>query len=112
MNIQVEKNQNGAIIKLSENIIGIPDDSEFNNAIQKLITENITNIVVDFGNISYVNSTGIGIILRGYQKVKDSGGEIKLASINYKMRSLLEITKLDTIFKIYDTPEEALLAIE
>lgn len=108
MNIEIEEKYNGVILKIKGDVIGDPDDTEFNNSIKQLIGENKKNIVVDFGNLGYVNSTGLGIIFRGYRKVKNVGGDIKLVSLNKKMKSLLSITKLDTIFDIYDTAETAL----
>ena len=112
MEIEVEKKHVGAVIKLKGNITGIPDDSKFNNAIQNLIAEKNKHIVVDFGEISYVNSTGLGIIVRGYHAVKAVGGNIKLASPNKKMQNLIELTKLDTIFDVYESVDEALRSFE
>ena len=112
MDIEVDKRQNGAVIRLSGNITGIPNDAEFNNAIKNLLEEKNKKIVVDFGEISYVNSTGLGIIVRGYQSVKAAGGNIKLASPNKKMQSLIELTKLDAIFDVYESTDIALRSFE
>jgi anti-sigma B factor antagonist len=108
MKIEIEEKTNGVVIKLKGNITGIPDASEFNNSINRLLDENKNNIVIDFGNISYVDSTGLGIILRGYKTVKNAGGDIKIASLNERMSSLLEITKLNTIIDLYDNADTAL----
>jgi anti-sigma B factor antagonist len=108
MKIEIEEKSNGVVIKLKGNITGIPDASEFNNSIKRLLDENKKNIVIDFGNISYVNSTGLGIILRGYKAVKNAGGDIKMASLNEQMNNLLEITKLNTIIDFYNNADTAL----
>ena len=108
MNIEIKEINNCQVMKLNGNIIGGPDATEFNNSIKQLITENKKQLIVDLGNISYVNSTGLGIIFRGYKTLMDAKGEFKMASLNQKMKSLLSITKLDTIFDVYDSVEEAI----
>ena len=107
MNIEISEKFNTAVLNLKGKIVGGPDASEFNNTIQQLIEGNKKNIVVDLGNLKYVNSTGIGIIIRGYTTVKNAGGNLKLANLNEKMKGLLSITKLNTIFDIYDTSDAA-----
>jgi len=107
MNLIITEKYNVIVLSLKGKIVGGPDASEFNDVIQKLIKENKKNIVVDLGNLKYVNSTGIGIIIRAYTTVKNAGGNLKLANLNDKMRGLLSITKLNTIFEIYKTEEEA-----
>lgn len=109
MKIEVEEMKDGAIIKLDGNIIGIPNETEFDNIIKNLVGQNKLNLVIDLGNISYINSTGLGIILRGYITIKNVGGSFKLASLNKKLRTLLQITKLDTIIEIHDSVQSAII---
>lgn len=109
MRTQIELKDGGVVIRLNGNIIGIPDETEFDNAIKKLISEKKLKLVVDLGNISYINSTGLGIILRGYISIKNAGGSFKLASLNKKLKTLLEITKLNSIIEIHDSVELALM---
>ena len=108
MKVEVLEREDNVILKLDGNITGIPDESEFNTLIKKYISEKKVNIIVDLGSISYINSTGLGMILRGYITIKNSGGSFKLASLNSKLRKLLEITKLNTIIEIHDSLESAL----
>ena len=109
MKIQMEEKDRGVVIKLNGNIIGIPDETEFDNAIKSMVSKNKLNIVVDLGDISYINSTGLGIILRGYISIKNAGGSFKLASLNKKLKTLLEITKLNSIIDIHNSVESALV---
>lgn len=108
MKVEVLEREDNVILKLDGNITGIPDESEFNTLIKKYISEKKVNIIVDLGSISYINSTGLGMILRGYITIKNAGGSFKLASLNSKLRKLLEITKLNTIIEIHGSLESAL----
>ncbi len=107
MNLKISEKYNVVVLSLKGKIEGGPDASEFNDVIQKLIKENKKNIVADLGNLKYVNSSGVGIIMRAFTTVKNAGGNLKLANLNDKMKGLLSITKLNTIFEIYNTEEEA-----
>jgi len=112
MNIEIEESNNRVILRLKGNIIGGPDSTEFNNSIKQLISQGKIKIVIDLGNVSYVNSTGLSILFRGDRTVKEAGGDMKFASLNEKMKNLLLITKLNTIFDIYDSVEEAVKGFE
>lgn len=57
MKVRIEEMQNGIVLKLNGNIIGIPDETEFNNVIKNLAGRPNLNLVIDLGNISYINST-------------------------------------------------------
>ena len=58
------------------------------------------NVVVDLQKVTHVNSTGLSILFRGYRKINDAGGKFILVNINDKLKNLLSITKLDTLFDI------------
>jgi anti-sigma B factor antagonist len=64
--------------------------------------------VIDLGKVDWMNSTGLGLLISGLTTLKKSGGELKLANVTDKIQSLLTITKLVTIFKSFDTVDEAI----
>ena len=64
--------------------------------------------VVDFANTGYIDSSGLGVLVSLSKKIREQGGELRLASLNEDLRTLFELTKLDTLFKIADSREEAL----
>ena len=57
--------------------------------------------------VKFVNSTGIGIIVRGFKTIKEAGGDMKLAGLSTKIKVVLSITKLTSVFSIYDTVSDA-----
>ena len=64
--------------------------------------------VVDFSSTSYIDSSGLGVLVSLSKKISEQGGELRLAGLNEDLRTLFELTKLDTLFKISESREEAL----
>jgi anti-sigma B factor antagonist len=64
--------------------------------------------VIDFAQTGYIDSSGLGVLVSLSKKIREQGGELRLSSLNEDLRTLFELTKLDTLFKIADTRDEAL----
>jgi anti-sigma B factor antagonist len=68
------------------------------------------HILLNLGNISYIDSSGIGELVSAFTSVKNSGGELKLLNLTKKVHDLLQITKLYTVFDIKDDEATAIAA--
>jgi anti-sigma B factor antagonist len=66
------------------------------------------NIVLDMGNVNYIDSSGIGELVSAYTTTRNSGGELVLTGLQKKVRDLLSITKLITVFQVFETADAAL----
>ena len=66
--------------------------------------------VVDFAQTGYIDSSGLGVLVSLAKRVREVGGDLVLANLNEDLRTLFELTKLDTLFKILPTVEDALSA--
>jgi anti-sigma B factor antagonist len=64
--------------------------------------------LVDFGKTGYIDSSGLGVLVSLSKKIREQGGELRLANLNDDLKTLFELTKLDTLFQISDTRERAL----
>jgi anti-sigma B factor antagonist len=64
--------------------------------------------LVDFTQTAYIDSSGLGALVSINKKVREVGGEMRLAGLNEDLRALFELTKLDTLFVIADSASEAL----
>jgi len=64
--------------------------------------------VIDFANTGYIDSSGLGVLVSLSKKIRERSGELRLAGLNEDLRTLFELTKLDTLFTITDTRTEAL----
>jgi anti-anti-sigma factor len=66
--------------------------------------------LIDFSQTGYIDSSGLGVLVSLSKKIREQGGELRLAGLNADLQTLFELTKLDTLFAITKTAEEALAA--
>ena len=66
--------------------------------------------VVDFTRTGYIDSSGLGVLVSLSKKIREHGGDLRLAGLNEDLQTLFELTKLDTLFAITRTTQEALTA--
>jgi anti-sigma B factor antagonist len=66
--------------------------------------------LIDFTNTGYIDSSGLGVLVSLSKKIREQGGELRLANLNEDLRTLFELTKLDTLFSIADSRDAALSA--
>ena len=64
--------------------------------------------LIDFSNTGYIDSSGLGVLVAMAKKVKQERGTLRLHNLDEDLRTLFELTKLDTLFQIADTRERAL----
>ncbi len=76
--------------------------------IRELLDSGNKDILLNLGDVSYVDSSGIGELVSSYTSVTNQGGQFKLLHLTKKIRELLAITKLLTVFDSYDDEETAL----
>lgn len=66
-----------------------------------------SKFVIDFSETGYIDSSGLGVLVSLSKKIREAGGDLRLAGLNEDLRTLFELTKLDTLFTILDSAEEA-----
>jgi anti-sigma B factor antagonist len=64
-------------------------------------------IVLDMADVSFIDSAGVGLLAGLYMSAQNAGGGLKLAHLSPRMQDMLTITKLFTVFEVFDTAEEA-----
>jgi anti-sigma B factor antagonist len=108
VNIKRKDISDVTVLKLSGKLMG-EDASTFQNLIKELLGEGRKKILLDLGGLSWINSTGLGILISVYTSVKNAGGVLKISSVAERIESVLLITKLIMVFETYKTEEEALV---
>jgi anti-sigma B factor antagonist len=78
------------------------------NAIRRLLGEGKSKILLNLGGVGYIDSSGIGELVSSYTAVNKEGGTLKLLNLTQKIQDLLAITKLLTVFDVFDSEAEAL----
>ena len=66
--------------------------------------------LIDFTETAYIDSSGLGVLVSLSKKIREAGGELRLSSLSEDLRTLFELTKLDTLFRIADSRQEGLEA--
>jgi anti-sigma B factor antagonist len=87
-------------------LIGEGDDA-LRDAVTKLIDGGKTKLLLNLADVPYVDSAGLGEIVRCYTTVSKKGGKLKLLNLTKKIQDLLSITKLLTVFETFENESEA-----
>ncbi len=78
------------------------------NEVRNLLKEGSKKIILNLGEVNYVDSSGIGELVSAFTTTANQGGRLKLLNLTKKLHELLSITKLLTVFEVYEDEEEAL----
>ena len=70
--------------------------------VRALLDEGHNRIILNLGDVNYIDSSGIGELVSGFTAVRNRGGELKLLSLTKKVNDLLQLTKLFTVFDVYN----------
>ena len=95
-------------------IVGINGEIDINSSPQlrksfaEIVDSGKTKIIIDFEEVAYIDSSGLATLIEMMQRLKRNQGVMHLIRMSDKIKGLFEITKLDKLFKIYSTQEEAL----
>jgi anti-sigma B factor antagonist len=72
------------------------------DTIRQLIAADKKKIVLNLAHVDYIDSSGVGELVSGFTTVRNSGGELKLLGLSKKVRDILNVTKLYTVFDVKD----------
>ena len=83
-------------------------DEVLKDKINSLVLQNRRRILLNLAEVPYIDSAGLGEVVRTYTTVSRQGGQLKLVNLTKRITDLLSITKLLTVFETFDTEAEAL----
>lgn len=107
------REQDGVVIlEPKGKIMGGPDATALKESIRDYVNDGKRRVVIDLADVDWMNSTGLGIMISCLKTVKEADGELKLSNVTDKIKSLLTITKLVTVFDAYDSTDEAITAVK
>jgi len=76
--------------------------SALRDMMRDLVSKSQKKILLNLGDVSYIDSSGIGELVSGFTTVTNSGGNLKLLGLNKRVKDLLQITKLYTVFDVHE----------
>ena len=107
MTINERKSGDVTVLDVEGKILLGEGDVQLKRKIDELIERKETKLVINLANVPYMDSGGLGEIVRSYTTVKRAGGELKLLNATKRISDLLTITKLITVFEVFDNESDA-----
>jgi anti-sigma B factor antagonist len=107
MKIEKRKKDGVLILDLKGKILIGDGIDELRDAINSANTEKETKILLNFADVPYLDSTGLGEVVRSYTSIKKEGGVVKIVNLTNKVKDLLSVTKLLTVFDTFEDEDKA-----
>ncbi|HEV3214424.1 MAG TPA: STAS domain-containing protein [Vicinamibacterales bacterium] len=107
MNISQRIVGNVAVIDLSGRVTLGEGTETLRDKINSLLNQGHRNLILNLSGVDYVDSAGLGEIVSSYATVRRNGGSLKLVGLTSRIRDLLSITKLLTVFDTFDAEQDA-----
>jgi anti-sigma B factor antagonist len=95
------------ILSLSGELIDKNQATQMIKLVDELLESGKNKFVIDLSGLKYMNSSGLNVLIQLLTKTRTSGGESVICHVSKKVNELLIITKLNTLFKVADTKEDA-----
>ncbi len=109
----VEKHLDGVTLLDLRGKITLGEETEqLRNKVKQLAESGHSRIIIDLGEVDYVDSGGLGALVGCSTAVRKSGGELKLLRLTKRLRDLLQITRLSTLFEVHDAVEQAVRSFD
>jgi anti-sigma B factor antagonist len=107
MSFDVKKQNDVTVIDVEGQLI-VGNRQELKQKVMEELERGARKFLIDFSSTGYIDSSGLGVLVSLSKKIREQGGELRLANLNEDLRTLFELTKLDTLFHIASNREEAL----
>ena len=111
MKIQIKKGDAGVDLVELDGELDFHSSPEVRAELAKLVERQAPKVMVELKNVNYIDSSGLATFVELFQKMKRYGGTLVLFNLTLGVRSVFEIAKLDTIFKLAATQKDALALI-
>jgi anti-sigma B factor antagonist len=108
MKIERRKKSGVVILDLKGKILTGDAITEIRATINNLVKENETKVVFNFADVPYLDSTGLGEIVRSFTSIKKIDGTVKILNLTSRVKDLMTITKLITVFECFEDEEKAI----
>jgi len=107
--MQIAKTEeNGITIISVDGEVDLTSSPELRSAFDELIDAKVKKVVVDFEKSDYIDSSCLATLIEMQERMEDIEGDMAIANISDRVKSIFEITKVDKLFKIFDSKQEAL----
>jgi len=109
----VEKEISGVtVLQLAGRITLGEESNQLRTKLKDILSQGKTRLVLDLAEITYIDSAGLGTLVAGFTSAQNQGANLKLANLTKRFSEQLNITKLVTVFDVYDSVQDAAKSFE
>ncbi|MGH9805280.1 MAG: STAS domain-containing protein [Candidatus Acidiferrales bacterium] len=110
MSLKITNREVGGItvVNLSGRLTLGDASANLRQSLKELLDGGKKKIVLNLGDVGYIDSSGLGELVSSFTTVRNSGGELKLANLTQKVNDLLTVTKLYTVFEVHNDEQAAI----
>ena len=108
MNIMTENHEGRTVVAVKEGRLDAHNSGELKDRILKVLEEGGRNLIVDLGEVQFIDSSGLGALLSGYKNATLRSSAFVLANLQPRVKSMFELTRLHRVFEIYPDLQEAM----
>ena len=110
MSLKVSVRQVGqvAVVDLSGKITLGEGSGTLRDTVSEVAAKGNKNILLNMSDVTYIDSAGLGELVGSYTTVTNKGGQLKLVNLQNKLKDLMQITKLHTVFQVFEAEDEAI----
>ncbi len=107
MDLATREDGGVTIITVTGDLVIGDAESNFKKAVTRLLEEGRVNLLIDLSAVGFLDSSGLGALVRALTNSQKEGGQTKLLNAGPQIRKLLQMTKLDSVFEIHEDMEAA-----
>jgi anti-sigma B factor antagonist len=100
------------ILDLSGRITLGEGSVQLRDAVRDLISKGVKHILLGLGDVNYIDSSGLGELVSAFTTAKNQGADVKLLNLTKKVKDVLQVTKLYTVFDIFDDEASAIASFK
>jgi anti-sigma B factor antagonist len=108
MNLKIEENGNIVLIQVKEERMDAHNSDQLKAELARIFASGKTGVVVDLKEVRFIDSSGLGALVSGFKNAAAKQASIKLSSLQSQVKSMFELTRLQRVFDIYASVDEAL----
>jgi len=112
MHFVEQKHDDVWVLSIKGKLVDTPETDKLYAKVKAIIENEVKKIVIDLQHVSWIASVGIGVLLRCYTTIRNSGGDLRLTGLSEKVQNLFSITKLTGIIQIHNSVAEAIKSYE
>jgi len=107
MELSIREDGRVTIVSVSGDLVIGDSEAAFKKEVLRLLEQGKVDLLIDCTSLRIVDSTGLGALVRAMTTSQNEGGQAKLLGVGPHLKKLLEMTKLDSVFEIFDDREQA-----